>query len=87
VDGAEHFATDHFLGQGAHDIDLDILSPRHDEQKIAVRIGAVGHMLDRCEETVQHISQTIIVRPKSTQPYSINTSCRDLQAEHMSMRL
>jgi hypothetical protein len=40
--------------------DLDVLSPKEDEQKIACIIGAFDVILDRCEYTVRHTSRRIL---------------------------
>jgi hypothetical protein len=49
--------ADYFLGRGSSAADLDIVSPRQDEQKIGTLLLLVDRMLDRCEETVRHTGQ------------------------------
>jgi hypothetical protein len=67
--GPLSYATDHIL-QRSHNADIDILSPRQDEQKIASLMTAVDRMLDRCEETMQHTGRTLLCWLRSTKPYN-----------------
>lgn len=44
------------------------MSPRDDEARIALVMVAIDHMLDRCEETMQHTGRTILCWLRSTKP-------------------
>ena len=52
--------TDHVLGPSLSPADPELVSPQDDEAKIALLMVAVDHMLDRCEETMQHTGHTIL---------------------------
>lgn len=52
--------TQHMLGQGPHDGDVDILSPLEDEQKIACILQALDPVLDRCEHTATNTSRSLL---------------------------
>lgn len=51
---------EHVLGQGQRDGDVDIVSPLEDEQMIACILGALDHILDRCEYTAQHTHRSLL---------------------------
>ena len=51
--------TDLNLGQGEREGDADIISPSHDEQKIACLLDVVDLMIDRCETTARHTGRLI----------------------------
>ncbi|KAH6689252.1 hypothetical protein BKA61DRAFT_717673 [Leptodontidium sp. MPI-SDFR-AT-0119] len=59
---------DHVLGPSSNPTDLGLVSPQDDEAKIALLIVAVDHVLDRCEETMQHTGRTILCWLRSTKP-------------------
>jgi hypothetical protein len=60
--------TDHVLGPSSNPADPEFVSPQDDEAKIALLIVAVDHMLDRCEETMQHTGRTPLCWLRSTKP-------------------
>jgi Orsellinic acid/F9775 biosynthesis cluster protein D len=60
--------VDHILGPGLDSPVAELVSPREDEAKIALLMGAVDHMLDRCEETMQHTGRTLLCWLRSTKP-------------------
>ncbi|KAL6405826.1 hypothetical protein AUP68_10965 [Ilyonectria robusta] len=62
------FNADFVLGQGPREGDADIVSLKHDEQKIACMLGAVDLTLDRCELTVQHTSRLLLCWLLSSKP-------------------
>jgi hypothetical protein len=50
-------AIDCFLGQGTQESDLDIVSSSEAEQKISCILGALGIVVDRCEDTINRTSR------------------------------
>jgi hypothetical protein len=60
--------TDHVLGPSSNPADPELVSPQDDEAKIALLMVAVDHMLDRCEETMQHTGRTPLCWLRSTKP-------------------
>ncbi|KAH9204433.1 hypothetical protein DL95DRAFT_471510 [Leptodontidium sp. 2 PMI_412] len=48
--------------------DPELVSPQDDEAKIALLMVVVDHMLDRCEETMQHTCRTPLCWLPSTKP-------------------
>lgn len=60
--------VDHVLGPGSNPADPELVSPQDDEAKIALLMVAVDHMLDRCEETMQHTGCTTLCWLRSTKP-------------------
>jgi hypothetical protein len=60
--------TDHVLGPSSNPADPELVSPQDDEAKIALLMVAVDHMLDRCEETLQHTGRTLLCWLRSTKP-------------------
>ncbi|KAL6405441.1 hypothetical protein AUP68_11197 [Ilyonectria robusta] len=60
--------ADFALGQGPREGDADIVSLKHDEQKIACMLGAVDLTLDRCELTGQHTSRLLLCWLLSSKP-------------------
>lgn len=58
--------ADHILGRSPNPTDPNLVSPREDEVKIALLTVAVDHMLDRCEETMQHTGRTLLCWLRST---------------------
>jgi hypothetical protein len=60
--------ADHVLGRSSNPADPELVSRQDDEAKIALLMVAVDHMLDRCEETMQHTGRTILCWLRSTKP-------------------
>ena len=50
------------------DKELDVLSSRQDERRIAALMPVIDDMLDRCEETVRHTSRVLLRWLRSTRP-------------------
>lgn len=63
-----HFAKNYILGKTSNAADPELVSPRDDEARIALVMVAIDHMLDRCEETMQHTGRTILCWLRSTKP-------------------
>ncbi|KAH8750132.1 hypothetical protein F5882DRAFT_488086, partial [Hyaloscypha sp. PMI_1271] len=61
-------SADHVLGRSSNPADPELVSPQDDEAKIALLMVTVDHMLDRCEETMQHTGRTILCWLRSTKP-------------------
>jgi hypothetical protein len=59
-------AIDCFLGQGTQESDLDIVSSSEAEQKISCILGALGIVVDRCEDTINRTSRFLLCWVNST---------------------
>ena len=53
-------SIDHVLGPSPNPTEPDLVNPQGDEVKIALLIVAVDHMLDCCEERMQHSGRTLL---------------------------
>jgi hypothetical protein len=68
------------------DKELDVLSSRQDERRIAALMPVIDDMLDRCEETVRHTSRVLLRWLRSTRPQECSSKPFTLVALELSKR-
>lgn len=77
-------AVDYVLGQAPNEEEPDVVSPWQDEQKISCILGALEHVLERCETTARHTSRTLLCWLRSPKLESCGQNPFTLPAERSS---
>ncbi|KAI3573860.1 hypothetical protein IWW34DRAFT_634231 [Fusarium oxysporum f. sp. albedinis] len=76
--------ADYILGQGARNSNLNLTSPRDDEQKLSCIMGAFESVIDRCENTVRCTSHNLLCWLLSSRLESRRENPFNLVAERSS---